>query len=112
MGKRMLVTLAVVSLALLLVACGGPAPSQEPAAAPTEAIQQQEELTAQPPAADGAILLEERCTACHSLDRVMGAQKSHDEWAQTVARMVGKGAQLNENEQAVLVDYLVKTYGP
>jgi hypothetical protein len=29
-----------------------------------------------------------------------------------VARMVGKGAELNEEEQGILIAYLAETYGP
>jgi cytochrome c5 len=111
MNKHILVTLVVFSLSLLLIACGDSAPVQEPAVAPTE-VQQEEELTAPLPVADGAVLLEERCASCHGLDRVMREEKSHDEWTQTVTRMVAKGAVLDEDEQATLVNYLAETYGP
>jgi mono/diheme cytochrome c family protein len=63
-------------------------------------------------ATDGASLLEARCTDCHSLDRVKQAKKTRDKWAQNVKRMVGKGAQLNAEEQSTVIDYLSKTYGP
>jgi len=112
MNRRIFAALAVTFLALLLTGCGSPAPSQEPAAAPTEALQREGEPTTRLPAGDGAVLLEERCTACHSLYRVERAQKSHEEWAQTVIHMVEKGAQLNEDEQATLVDYLAEIHGP
>ena len=63
-------------------------------------------------ATDGESLLETRCTDCHSLDRVKQAKKTRDKWAQNVKRMVGKGAQLNVDEQSTVIDYLSKTYGP
>jgi hypothetical protein len=56
--------------------------------------------------------LQERCTACHSLSRVTQAQKTREQWEQTVVRMVGKGAQLNADERAALIKYLAETYGP
>jgi len=61
---------------------------------------------------EGEALLQERCTACHGLSRVTREQKTRDEWEQTVTRMVGKGAQLNADEQAALIEYLAETYGP
>ena len=64
------------------------------------------------PANDGVSLLETRCTDCHSLDRVKQAKMTHDQWAQTVTRMVGKGAHLSAAEQSTVIDYLNKTYGP
>jgi len=59
---------------------------------------------------DGAALLQERCTKCHSLDRVEAAKKTADEWKATVERMVGKGAQLSAAEQEALIQYLSETY--
>jgi mono/diheme cytochrome c family protein len=60
----------------------------------------------------GLVLLEERCMVCHGLGQVERAQKSRNEWLSTVDRMIGKGAQLSEDEKGVLIDYLVETYGP
>jgi len=117
MTKRMLVTFIIVSLAVLLAslfaACGGPAPPQEeePTAVPT-ATPQGEEPAEQPASTEGESLLQERCTACHDLNRVTGAPKTREKWEQTVTRMVGKGAQLNAGEQATLIEYLAETYGP
>lgn len=64
------------------------------------------------PASDGAALVQARCASCHGLDRVTSAKKSREQWAQTVTRMVGKGAQLSTAEQTTVIDYLSKTYGP
>jgi mono/diheme cytochrome c family protein len=63
------------------------------------------------PVDEGRALLEERCTVCHTLDRVERSQKSREEWVSTVARMVENGAQLTDAERAVLIDYLAATYG-
>jgi hypothetical protein len=49
---------------------------------------------------------------CHNLDRVQSKHEAQDWWAGTVARMVGKGAQLSEAEKATLVAYLAATFGP
>ena len=57
-------------------------------------------------------LLQERCTQCHGLNQTTSARKSRGEWDQTVTRMVSKGANLNDEEQTVLIDYLAQTYGP
>jgi ribosomal protein L17 len=59
---------------------------------------------------DGKSLVQDHCTVCHSLDRIQNTHKSADEWKTTVERMVGKGAQLNSDEQQVVIDYLAKTY--
>ncbi|MGD1995736.1 MAG: hypothetical protein PVH62_03075 [Anaerolineae bacterium] len=73
----------------------------------------EEEATTEPAPTDGgAALLQERCTVCHPLDRVTRAQKTREEWERTVDRMVGRGAELNEEEQSILIEYLTETYGP
>lgn len=60
----------------------------------------------------GASLLDARCSGCHSADRVKRERKSREQWAETVTRMIGKGAPLAVEEKIVLIEYLAKTYGP
>ena len=95
--------LGLILMSLLLAACS---PGSEP---PT---QSQPAQTAAPSAIDGATLLSERCTKCHTLERVQTKHKTLDEWKTTVDRMVGKGAALDAKEVEILVEYLSKTYGP
>ena len=94
--------LLVLLLGSLLAACGG---AKEKTVVPTT---EQEEAT--PAALDGKSLLEEQCTKCHDLGRVERARKTEEEWKTTVERMVGKGAQLNEAEREVVIQYLAETY--
>jgi len=61
-------------------------------------------------ATDGLGLMQERCTVCHSTDRITSAQKTLDEWTTTVGRMIGKGAQLDAQEKQTLLDYLAANY--
>ena len=63
-----------------------------------------------PATLDGQSLLQERCTQCHGLGQVERAKKTEEEWKATVERMVGKGAQLDEAEQELLIQYLAETY--
>jgi cytochrome c5 len=113
------VIVALVVVTGLLAACGGPAstetmeptPEEQPTTEPTEAPQE-EKPPAEPAAGDSAALLEERCAVCHTLDRVMGTQKTREEWEQTVTRMIGHGAELTEDEQATVIEHLAATYGP
>ncbi|MGD2164920.1 MAG: hypothetical protein PVH50_05255 [Anaerolineae bacterium] len=91
-----IIVLLVVA-ASLVSACGGTGSDQPAAEEPMDI--------------DGETLLQERCTECHTLDRVTGAAKSQTGWEQTVTRMVGRGAELSEEEQAILVDHLAETYG-
>jgi mono/diheme cytochrome c family protein len=60
----------------------------------------------------GQALMQERCSVCHSLDRVTSAQKTADQWKTTVDRMINHGAQLTSSEKTTLIDYLAQTYHP
>ena len=92
--------LVVLLLASLVVACGAP---QEATSVPA-----QEEPT--PSTLDGEALVQERCTECHDLGRVERAKKTEEEWKATVERMVTLGAQLNQAEQELVIQYLAETY--
>ena len=61
---------------------------------------------------DGATLLEQRCSVCHSSERPKSKHKTAEQWDATVTRMVEKGAKLTAEEKQVLVDYLSKNYKP
>ena len=130
---RLMVVL-VVAIGLL-VACGGPTPTQptepprekQPTTQPTEPPQeeqptaqlteppQEEQPTAQPLSGDGEALLQQTCAKCHGLDRIQQAQKTRNEWEQTYARMMAKGdpaVPVSEDELDILIEYLAETYGP
>lgn len=86
--------LIILLVAIMATACGGGAPAggaQEPATGPL----------------DGEALLQERCTVCHNLNRVDSATYDRAGWEAAVDRMIGRGAQLTEEERATLIDYLV-----
>ena len=101
MNKHLLKALVAVSivalLSVLLVACGGGA-------------QQQNQGQDTQGTLDGKTLVEERCTVCHGLERTTGASKTQEEWKATVERMVSKGANLNADEQEIVIEYLGATY--
>jgi cytochrome c5 len=125
--KQRSVLLILVIASLIATQCGGTPPATEaPAptkAPPTEAPTATEVPPTEAPAAtespateevpitlDGKSLLGERCTSCHDLGRVERAKKTEEEWKATVERMVGKGAQLSQTEQELVIKYLAETY--
>jgi cytochrome c5 len=116
--------LLLIVLVIILSACSSTAPAVKPADAPAPAAPAAEQPTTAAPAAvqaattpaaspamDGAALMEDRCSVCHSTNKIKQAPRSKGEWDQTVSRMINKGAQLNDAEKAALVDYLAATYG-
>jgi len=61
-------------------------------------------------ALDGKTLMQERCSVCHSTERITSAHKTADQWKVTVERMISHGAHLNATEQQTLIGYLAQTY--
>ena len=103
-NKTILIMLVLlVTMAVTLAACGTKSTTQAPASNPT--------IAPSTSGNDGQALLNDRCTKCHSLDRVTSQKNSADQWTKIVSRMVQNGAKLTSDEQKVLVDYLAKTYG-
>lgn len=85
------------------------APTPVPALSPEPSPTPEPTVTAVP-ALDGQKLLQERCTRCHSLDRVRQARKSEADWKATVERMVSKGAVLSAEELEAVVRHLAAAY--
>lgn len=61
---------------------------------------------------DAAALLEERCGVCHSSSIPKNARKSRRDWAETVSRMIARGARLTPEEKKVLIKHLAEIYRP
>lgn len=104
MKKFYLLVLSLLIAILVLTSCtqanpATPTTSDSNAASPTSAA-----------ALDGKTLLETRCTACHSLARVASAKGDAAQWQQVVDLMIQKGAQLNADEEKVLVEYLAANF--
>ena len=111
MGLLVIVLVAAGALS----ACGGapPEPTEAAVEAATEPPAEPTEAPAEPPVSiDAEALLQERCTVCHGLRQTEAARYTREQWDDTVTRMVDRGAKLNDEEKAVLIDYLAQTYGP
>ena len=91
----------VLLLSVLMVACGSDGEGA------TATMEKEQDLPAD---LDGQALTEERCTKCHTLERVEAAKKTSEEWKTTVERMVGNGAELDEAEQEAVIKYLSEAY--
>jgi cytochrome c5 len=64
----------------------------------------------------GKQLVQERCTQCHSLDRVQKEKADAEEWGKTVAQMQKnaekmKKTPITDEEATKIVEYLAATYG-
>lgn len=92
-------------MAVALAACQSDTPQ------PTQAQPEATTPPAETTLVDGAALLDERCSICHSTSRVTAETNTSDGWDAVVTEMIGKGAELTEDEKAVLVEYLTENYG-
>jgi quinohemoprotein amine dehydrogenase len=102
--KTGILIMVIASILFLLVAtqCAAPAaapaaPANQPAAGSASGV-------------DPVSLLNDRCTKCHTLDRIHNAHKDEAGWKTTTDRMISHGAKINADEQAALVKYLAATY--
>jgi hypothetical protein len=100
MKKRMIplmsILLLVVLTGSLLASCGTSSSSASSSSGSS--------------ASNGQALMQDRCTVCHSLTRVVSAGKTADQWKVTVDRMINQGAQLTPQEEQTLIDYLAQNY--
>ena len=100
-GVPVVITIVfLLAITAAIAGCASSSPSAEPTQASASVV------------LDGATLLQERCSVCHSADNARQAQKTADAWQTTVTRMISKGAKLTDDEKTVLVDYLAATFGP
>jgi len=64
------------------------------------------------PDGEGKKILQTACSACHGLDGVVRLHLDKAGWEGLVASMVSNGAQVDSKDMPVLIDYLVKNFGP
>jgi cytochrome c5 len=82
-------------------------------ASPSRARASRAYTTAQDlPEGDGKKILQNSCTACHGLDDVVNSHMDKTGWTNLVESMISNGAQVDDKDKPVLVDYLVKNFGP
>ncbi len=86
----------MILMVAVLAACSSATP--EPTATPV------------PTAHPGKSLVSSRCIGCHTLDQFANFTFNERGWRLVVDRMVLLGAQLNDEQVELAVEYLVQTY--
>lgn len=114
--SRALMAVASCVFAVSILSACGPAetdntdaatPAEPTATAPAEATESETPVEPETPPPEGtAALVAERCTPCHSLDRVIAADKDDMGWRTSVARMRTNGAMLTDAEADEIVKFL------
>ncbi|HML22744.1 MAG TPA: hypothetical protein PKD09_13930 [Aggregatilinea sp.] len=69
-----------------------------------------EESDVDPSTLDGNALVDERCTVCHTRERIDAQDKDEAGWTETVDRMISYGSDLDSAERQAVIDYLVETH--
>lgn len=62
------------------------------------------------PDGPGKEILEKKCSTCHAPEQVTTFGRSAEEWHEVVVNMIDLGAEVNEEEAKVLVEYLAKNW--
>ena len=62
------------------------------------------------PDGPGKEILEKKCSTCHAPEQVTTFGRSTEEWHEVVVNMIDLGAEVNEEEAKVLVEYLSKNW--
>ena len=63
------------------------------------------------PDGKGKETLENTCTECHGLDRVLDALRTRERWRTIAVEMRSKGATMTDDELNTLVEYLFQNFG-
>jgi cytochrome c5 len=84
--------------------------SAAPDAAPASLSQPKPEVEL--PEGEGKAIATEYCQDCHKLTNLIKARKAPDDWHDTVQTMMDRGARLPQEKFDILVQYLVKNFGP
>jgi mono/diheme cytochrome c family protein len=63
------------------------------------------------PPGKGKAIVQRTCVSCHALKVVTTKRASKEQWSTLVDQMLSKGADLNDDEVEIVVDYLAKNFG-
>ena len=64
------------------------------------------------PEGKGKDVVEEHCTVCHGTANFTSSRFSRQDWEFVVNDMIDRGAQINEDDAKIIVDYLTEQFGP
>ncbi len=69
-------------------------------------------FASQLPDGPGKDIVIKKCVSCHTLQNVIARRGDADDWAQEVTKMVGRGANISDDDADTIIDYLAAHFGP
>lgn len=63
------------------------------------------------PPGKGKPIVQHACTGCHVLKVVTAKRASKEQWSVIVDQMMSRGAELEDEDVEIVVDYLSKNFG-
>src|ERR1700682_5180631 len=63
------------------------------------------------PPGKGKAIVQRTCISCHALKVVTAQRASKEQWSVLVDQMISRGADLNDDEIEIVVDYLATNFG-
>src|SRR5437870_1598839 len=115
LGKTAMWIIAIIAVGTVFMASPYRARAPRFMASPYRARAPRAYPTAQDPQlpeGDGKKILQNDCTACHGLDDVVNSHMDKKGWETLIDSMISNGAAVDDKDKPVLVDYLVKNFGP
>ena len=55
-------------------------------------------------------LMNDKCSGCHGVGVVRATDRTEQDWIEVVDRMIRKGADMDEEEREIIIDYLLENY--
>lgn len=93
--RRAVVSGVCVALAAALSGCASTSAPEPATAPPTES-------------SPAATLVDQKCSMCHTTERVYGADYDAAKWASTIERMEQNGLVISPDEKQAIIDFLVE----
>ena len=115
--KRNTIAILAMSLVAILV-LGACSPSVEPTAVQEALVEQEEPMAQAYPIeteeaasemtdAEMEALISEKIEDNHTLQFILGQEKTAEEWSETLDRMIQYGAKISPEEKTLIIDWLV-----
>lgn len=64
------------------------------------------------PDGPGKAVVQRDCLTCHSVHTTTSKRGNEDDWANTVSQMIGRGANVSDDDANTIVEYMAAHFGP